>query len=35
VGFAFTAAAEAAINIYKQQSWSKLSLSEQDASFCK
>ncbi|WIA13394.1 hypothetical protein OEZ85_006974 [Tetradesmus obliquus] len=35
VGFAFTAAAEAAVNVYLQQSWSKLSLSEQDVSFCK
>uniref|UniRef100_A0A383W5T9 Peptidase C1A papain C-terminal domain-containing protein n=1 Tax=Tetradesmus obliquus TaxID=3088 RepID=A0A383W5T9_TETOB len=35
VGFAITAAAEAAINVYKQQSWDKLSLSEQDLSFCK
>uniref|UniRef100_A0A383W070 Peptidase C1A papain C-terminal domain-containing protein n=1 Tax=Tetradesmus obliquus TaxID=3088 RepID=A0A383W070_TETOB len=35
VGFALTAAAEAAINVYKQQSWQKLNLSEQDLSFCK
>lgn len=35
VGFAFTAAAEAAVNVHLQQSWDKLSLSEQDASFCK
>ncbi|WIA24077.1 hypothetical protein OEZ85_013685 [Tetradesmus obliquus] len=35
VGFAVTAAAEAAINVYKQQSWDKLGLSEQDLSFCK
>ncbi|WIA24130.1 hypothetical protein OEZ85_013725 [Tetradesmus obliquus] len=35
VGFAFTAAAEAAVNVYLQQSWSKLNLSEQDVSFCK
>ncbi|WIA34729.1 hypothetical protein OEZ86_013039 [Tetradesmus obliquus] len=35
VGFAVTAAAEAAVNVYKQQSWDKLSLSEQDLSFCK
>lgn len=35
VGFAMTAAAEAAINVYKQQSWQKLNLSEQDLSFCK
>ncbi|WIA24084.1 hypothetical protein OEZ85_013692 [Tetradesmus obliquus] len=34
VGFAVTAAAEAAINVYKQQSWDKLGLSEQDLSFC-
>jgi hypothetical protein len=35
VGFAVTAAAEAAVNVYKQQSWHKLNLSEQDLSFCK
>jgi hypothetical protein len=35
VSFAVTAAAEAAINVYKQQSWSKLSLSEQEFGFCK
>lgn len=35
VGFAFTAAAEAAINVYLQQSWKKLNLSEQDVSFCR
>jgi C1A family cysteine protease len=35
VGFAVTAAAEAAINVYKQQSWQKLNLSEQDFCFCK
>jgi hypothetical protein len=35
VGFTVTAAAEAAINVYKQQSWRNLSLSEQDLSFCK
>jgi hypothetical protein len=35
VGFVATAAAEAAINVYLQQSWSRLSLSEQDFSFCK
>jgi C1A family cysteine protease len=35
VGFAATAAAEAAINVYKQQNWQQLSLSEQDFSFCK
>lgn len=34
VGFAATAALEAAVNVYKQQSWSKLSLSEQDFNFC-
>lgn len=34
VGFAATAAAEAAINIYKQQHWSKAALSEQEISFC-
>jgi hypothetical protein len=35
VGFAATAAAEAAVNVYKQQNWQQLSLSEQDLSFCK
>ncbi|WIA33406.1 hypothetical protein OEZ86_006540 [Tetradesmus obliquus] len=35
VGFVFTATAEAAVNVYLQQSWNKLSLSEQDISFCK
>jgi C1A family cysteine protease len=35
VGFAATAAAEAAVNVYKQQSWAKSSLSEQDLSFCR
>jgi hypothetical protein len=35
VGFTITAAAEAAINVYKQQSWDKLGLSEQDFCFCK
>lgn len=35
VGFAVTAAAEAAVNLYKQQNWDKLGLSEQDLSFCK
>jgi hypothetical protein len=35
VGFAVTAAAEAAVNVYKQQSWDKLGLSEQDLSFCR
>jgi C1A family cysteine protease len=35
IGFAMTAAAEAALNVYKQQSWQKASLSEQDMSFCK
>ncbi|WIA14374.1 hypothetical protein OEZ85_002903 [Tetradesmus obliquus] len=34
VGFAVTAAAEAAVNAYKQQSWDKLGLSEQDLIFC-
>ncbi|WIA34515.1 hypothetical protein OEZ86_012838 [Tetradesmus obliquus] len=34
VGFAVTAAAEAAVNVYKQQNWDKLSLSEQALSFC-
>jgi C1A family cysteine protease len=34
VGFALTAAAEAAINVHKQQSWDKLGLSEQALSFC-
>jgi hypothetical protein len=35
VGFAFTAAAEAAVNAHLQQSWNRLNLSEQDVSFCK
>lgn len=35
VGFAVTAAAEAAVNVYKQQSWHKLNLSEQVLCFCK
>jgi hypothetical protein len=35
VGFTVTAAAEAAINVFKQQSWQNLGLSEQDLSFCK
>jgi hypothetical protein len=35
VGFAVTAAAEAAVNVCKQQNWDKLGLSEQDLSFCK
>lgn len=35
VGFAATAAIEAAVNVYKQQSWTKLNLSEADFSFCK
>jgi C1A family cysteine protease len=35
VGFAVTAAAEAAVNIYRQQSWDKLGLSEQDLSICR
>jgi diaminopimelate epimerase len=35
VGFVVTAAAEAAVNVYLQQSWARLSLSEQDLSFCK
>jgi hypothetical protein len=35
VGFVFTAAAEAAVNVHLQQRWNKLSLSEQDVSFCK
>jgi hypothetical protein len=35
VGFVFTAAAEAAVNVHMLQSWDKLSLSEQDISFCK
>jgi hypothetical protein len=30
-----TAAAEAAINVYKQQSWPSTNLSEQDLNFCK
>jgi hypothetical protein len=33
--FIATAAAEAAVNVYMNQSWSKLSLSEADFSFCK
>jgi hypothetical protein len=35
VGFAVSAAAEAAINVYKQQSWHKLNILEQDMSFCR
>jgi C1A family cysteine protease len=35
VGFAVTAAAEAAINVHLGQSWNMLSLSEQDLSFCR
>jgi hypothetical protein len=35
VGFTMTAAAEAAINVYKQQQWRILGLSEQDLSFCR
>lgn len=35
VRFAVTAAAEAAVNVYKQQSWDKLGLSEADISFCR
>jgi C1A family cysteine protease len=35
VGFAVTAAVEAAVNVYKQQNWDKLGLSEQDLSFCR
>jgi C1A family cysteine protease len=35
VGFAVTAAAEAAVNVYQQQAWQMLNLSEQDLSFCK
>uniref|UniRef100_A0A383W290 Peptidase C1A papain C-terminal domain-containing protein n=1 Tax=Tetradesmus obliquus TaxID=3088 RepID=A0A383W290_TETOB len=35
VGFAVTAAAEAAINVHRQQSWRSFNLSEQDLSFCK
>uniref|UniRef100_A0A383VIM3 Peptidase C1A papain C-terminal domain-containing protein n=1 Tax=Tetradesmus obliquus TaxID=3088 RepID=A0A383VIM3_TETOB len=34
VGFAVTAAAEAAVNVFKQQNWNRLSLSEQALSFC-
>uniref|UniRef100_A0A383WKQ7 Peptidase C1A papain C-terminal domain-containing protein n=1 Tax=Tetradesmus obliquus TaxID=3088 RepID=A0A383WKQ7_TETOB len=35
VGFAVTAAAEAVINVQRQQSWRNFNLSEQDLSFCK
>jgi hypothetical protein len=35
VAFAITAAAEAAVNVKLQQSWEKLSLSEQDLGFCR
>uniref|UniRef100_A0A383VBJ7 Peptidase C1A papain C-terminal domain-containing protein n=1 Tax=Tetradesmus obliquus TaxID=3088 RepID=A0A383VBJ7_TETOB len=35
VGFAATAAAEAAINVYLQQNWVNTNLSEQDLSFCR
>ncbi|WIA16006.1 hypothetical protein OEZ85_012739 [Tetradesmus obliquus] len=35
VGFTFTAAAEAAVNVYMQQNQDKLSLSEQDLNVCK
>jgi hypothetical protein len=35
LGFASTAAAEAAINVNRQQNWDKLGLSEQDISFCR
>jgi hypothetical protein len=35
MGFAGTAAAEAAVNVYLQQDWKNLSLSEQDFSFCR
>ncbi|WIA14400.1 hypothetical protein OEZ85_002927 [Tetradesmus obliquus] len=35
VGFVVTAAAEAAINVYKRQNWNRLGLSEQDLSFCR
>jgi hypothetical protein len=35
VAFAITAAAEAAVNVRLQQSWDKLSLSEQDLGFCR
>jgi hypothetical protein len=35
VGFAVTAAAEAAVNVYRQQSWDRLGLSEQDLNFCR
>jgi hypothetical protein len=34
VGFAVTAAAEAAINVHLQQDWNRLNLSEQALSFC-
>jgi hypothetical protein len=34
-GFSLTAAAEAAVNVFKQQSWLSLSLSEQYISFCR
>jgi hypothetical protein len=35
VGFAVTAAAEAAINVHLGQNWNRLSLSEQSLSFCR
>jgi C1A family cysteine protease len=35
VGFAATAAAEAAVNVYRQQQWNSVGLSEQDFSFCR
>jgi hypothetical protein len=35
VGFAVTAAAEAAVNVHLGQSWNRLNLSEQDLSFCR
>jgi C1A family cysteine protease len=35
VGFAVTAAAEAAINVHLGQNWNRLNLSEQDLSFCR
>jgi hypothetical protein len=35
VALAVTAAAEAAVNVYMQQDWNQLNLSEQDLSFCR
>jgi hypothetical protein len=35
VGFIIAAAAEAAINVAKQQNWQRVGLSEQQLNFCK